>query len=111
MRILVCEDDQSIRRIIEVTLTARGHIVESSGNAPEAILLFDAAREAEEPYDLIIADIMLPGPSGYSLAGYARGSGYEGRIAALTATRPEMDNLATIDAEYWPKVEAMGDMS
>lgn len=110
MKILLCEDDQSIRRIVDVTLSPRGHVVDCAENAKEAIDLFDAAWNSDAPYELILADIHLPGPSGYSLAGYVRGRGYEGRLAALTAMGAEPDNLAQVGAEYWPKPEALGDL-
>ena len=60
--------------------------------------------------EIIITDIYMPGPSGYSLAGYARGAGYKGRIAALTGSEPELGNLATVEAEYWPKPDALGNL-
>jgi DNA-binding response OmpR family regulator len=107
MKILVCEDEQALRRIIEVTISARGHVVHGASVVSEAIALFEAAKQSGEPYDLIISDIGLPGPSGYSLAGYVRGAGYTGRLAALTASEPEMGNLASVKAEYWAKTTAL----
>ncbi len=68
MRILVCEDDQAIRRIIEITLESRGHEVILCENAGDSIKAFDDSIRDLKPFDLIIADVNLPGPSGYSLA-------------------------------------------
>ena len=110
MKILICEDEEAIRHILEVTLTPRGHVIEGAGNVPAAIKLFEEAREAGEPFDLIIADIGLPGPSGYSLAGYVRERDKDVRIAALTGSPMETGNLAQVEAEYWRKPEALGDI-
>ena len=110
MRILVCEDEQPIRRLIEITLQARGHTVDLTEGVMQGREQFDLSLENGEPYDLIITDVLMPGPSGFSLAGYVRGRGYQGRLAMLTGSPPEYANMATVGAEYWPKVEAMGNL-
>lgn len=112
MKILVCEDDVSTREIIRVTLSPRGHELTITETAQEAVRAFDAARKAGKPYDLIITDIYMPGDSGFYLAGYARGLDFKGRIAALTAGEvAEMkENIAAVNAEYWPKPDAMGNL-
>ncbi len=56
MRILVVEDQDSIRRMIEALVQARGYnviAVESGGKAIELALA--------DPPDLILLDLMLPG--------------------------------------------------
>lgn len=110
MKILVCEDEQPWRQIIELTLTPRGHEVVLTENVAEAVVAFETSRTGDAPFDLIISDVRVPGPSGYSLAGYVRGAGYKGRLAMLTASEPELGNLASVKAEYWPKQKALGDL-
>ncbi len=56
MRILVVEDQDSIRRMIEALVQARGYEVRAVASGVKAI---DAA--STEPPDLVLLDLMLPG--------------------------------------------------
>jgi DNA-binding response OmpR family regulator len=56
MRILVVEDQDSIRRMIEALVQARGYDVVAVASGTKAI---DVAMT--EPPDLVLLDLMLPG--------------------------------------------------
>lgn len=56
MRILVCEDQDSIRRMIEALVQARGYEVTAVASGTKAI---DVA--ATDPPDIVLLDLMLPG--------------------------------------------------
>jgi CheY-like chemotaxis protein len=56
VRILVVEDQDSIRRMIEALVHARGYEVTAVASGAKAI---DAA--ATDPPDLVLLDLMLPG--------------------------------------------------
>jgi DNA-binding response OmpR family regulator len=56
MRILVIEDSDAIRRLIETLVGARGHEVEGVSSGAKGI---DAA--VSRPPDAILLDLMLPG--------------------------------------------------
>ncbi|MGK3991534.1 response regulator [Sorangium sp. So ce136] len=56
MRILLCEDQDSIRRMIEALVGASGHEVVGVGTGPEAV-----ERALTEPFDVLLLDLMLPG--------------------------------------------------
>ena len=56
VRILVVEDQDSIRRMIEALVQARGYEVTAVASGTKAI---DVA--ATEPPDLVLLDLMLPG--------------------------------------------------
>lgn len=56
MRILVVEDQDSIRRMIEALVQARGYEVEAVASGTKAI---DVAMT--RPPDLVLLDLMLPG--------------------------------------------------
>jgi CheY-like chemotaxis protein len=56
MRILVCEDQDSIRRMIEALVHARGHEVTAVASGTKAI---DVA--STDPPDIVLLDLMLPG--------------------------------------------------
>ncbi|KKM09551.1 transcriptional regulator [Clostridiales bacterium PH28_bin88] len=61
-RILLVDDEQSIRRIVEQTLSKEGFEVVSAGDGMEAQEKFQKVSP-----DLVILDIMLPGIHGFEL--------------------------------------------
>lgn len=56
MRILVCEDQDSIRRMIEALVQARGYEVTAVASGAKAL---DLALQS--PPDMMLLDLMLPG--------------------------------------------------
>jgi CheY-like chemotaxis protein len=61
-RILLCEDDASIRLTVKDMLESRGYVVIDVGSAETAI---EAYRR--ESIDLLVTDLILPGTSGIDL--------------------------------------------
>lgn len=66
-RILVIEDDTDINQLIQTILIKEGYEVTAAFSGTEGKLLFDL-----QPFDLILADLMLPGMSGEELIPYLR---------------------------------------
>jgi two-component system, cell cycle response regulator CpdR len=62
-RILIAEDDESMRRFLASALGRVGHEVDSVGDGLSAEFAVKA-----KPYDLLIADIVMPGIDGIELA-------------------------------------------
>jgi DNA-binding response OmpR family regulator len=56
MRVLVVEDQDSIRRMIEALMSARGHTVTAVSSGVKAV---DVA--ITDPPDIVLLDLMLPG--------------------------------------------------
>jgi CheY-like chemotaxis protein len=56
MKILVVEDQDSIRRLIEALVTGRGHAVTGVANGAKAL---EAAMH--DPPDIVLLDLNLPG--------------------------------------------------
>lgn len=93
-KILVVEDEVTVRRVIRQYLEREGYKVIESDNGGEALSLL----HAEEP-DLLILDIMLPGIDGYSITRALRRPIDESRvqnipIIMLTARTDEADRIA-----------------
>ncbi len=62
MKILVVEDDEAMRSLLKDLLDEEGFAVESVSNG------FDALRKLmDQPFDLIITDIQMPGLTGLDL--------------------------------------------
>jgi CheY-like chemotaxis protein len=63
-RILLAEDDESVRAFVARALQHRGHSVEEAEDGLEALELLDVGAR----YDLLITDIVMPGLDGIALA-------------------------------------------
>jgi two-component system, cell cycle response regulator CpdR len=62
-RILVADDEESLRHFLSRALTARGHEVVTVGAGTEAL---DAL--AQGPFDLLLSDVVMPELDGIALA-------------------------------------------
>ena len=61
-RILVVDDDESLRWVTQAQLQQSGYQVDAAANGKEAL-----AAIHENPPDLVITDLMMPGMSGVEL--------------------------------------------
>lgn len=66
-RILLAEDDSSMRQFLVMALQRAGYSVDDVGDGAEAL---EALRNVR--YDLLLADIVMPGVDGIELARQAR---------------------------------------
>lgn len=67
MNILIVEDEPAINRLIQINLEDEGYTCTCAFDGRKAAELIE-----ENPYDLILLDIMLPGINGYELMEYIR---------------------------------------
>lgn len=56
MRVLVCEDQDAIRKMIETLVGSSGHEVVGVATGAKAVEL-----ASTEPFDILLLDLMLPG--------------------------------------------------
>ena len=68
-RVLLVEDDPSIREVTSLGLRGAGLAVATAADGREALVRFRA-----EPYDLVVLDVMLPGLGGLEVCGEIRRS-------------------------------------
>jgi DNA-binding response OmpR family regulator len=93
MRVLVVDDEQAVCRSVEKILMRKGHTVEKTQTAGDAI----RALQANPAFDIILADLMMPQVSGLDLLRMAHGrwpaipivimTGYASIASAIEATR------------------------
>jgi DNA-binding NtrC family response regulator len=89
-RVLVVEDDKSVRRTLERVLESEGHEVESEGDGERA-----AARLAANPPDIMLLDLGLPSRDGLEvLAGMAAMPSPRPPVIVVTA-RDDMESTVT----------------
>ncbi len=88
-RILVVEDEDTIREFVLINLRRAGYEVEEAATGEDALRRF----EEGERYDIVLLDINLPGIDGLSVCKTLRArSPYLG-IMMLTARTQEMDRI------------------
>jgi len=80
LTILVVDDDDNLRSLARLLLTAMGHqpVLVPDGIQGEALAL-------ETQPDLILLDIMLPDQSGYQTCTNLRAKGFTGQIFLISA--------------------------
>lgn len=92
-RILVIEDEDSIRRLISYDLKISGYDVDNASDGLEGV-----NKALEGGFDVIIVDWMLPSKDGLSIVKELREAKIESIIIMLTAKDEETDILESFDA-------------
>jgi len=67
MKILLVDDDSSVRRVLQFKLQKRGYVVETAADGGAAIVLL-----REQPFDLLLSDIRMPKMDGIELLSQAK---------------------------------------
>jgi DNA-binding response OmpR family regulator len=86
--ILVAEDDRHILFGLVDTLESEGYQVTPTSDGEEALDLFK-----NNPFDLVLLDIMMPGKSGYDVCREIRSTDEDIPIIILTAKGEEIDKV------------------
>ena len=89
--ILVVDDEAPMRKYLAANLTARGYEVLTAVDGSEAFKLID-----ERPIDLLILDIMMPGPDGMAVLEAVRRD-MELPVIVLSARGREADKVEALD--------------
>jgi two-component system, OmpR family, KDP operon response regulator KdpE len=91
-RILLVEDDESLRLALALTLRARGHHVVDVGGGNAA-----ATSIEHHSFDIVVLDLGLPDMDGVDLIRHIR-VGRDVPIIVLSARRDEVDKVRALDA-------------
>lgn len=78
-RILVVDDDRTIRNLLDTFLSALEFEVKTAGNAYDALNLF-----INEKFDLVLSDIQMPGMDGWELASNIKKTSLETPVILIT---------------------------
>jgi DNA-binding NtrC family response regulator len=100
-KVLVVEDDPDIRKILEMFLTEKGFRVKVAEAAPRALEML-----SEEPIDLILSDVRMPGMSGLDLLRHLKERDPEIQLVLMSAYSSVKDAVEAIQlgaADYVEK--------
>ncbi len=86
-KIMVVEDDASLREIYSIRITAEGYDVVSAGDGEEAL----AVAVREKP-DLILSDVMMPKISGFDMLDILRSTPETAKIKVIMMTALSADD-------------------
>lgn len=107
-RLLLVDDDDSIRTSLGRALELEGYQIEVAGDGDTALDRVDGDR-----FDAILLDVMMPGRSGLEVARELRSVGDATPILMLTARHEVTDRVAGLDAgadDYLPKPFALDEL-
>ncbi|MBF4583037.1 DNA-binding response regulator [Curtobacterium sp. MMLR14_010] len=109
MRLLVVEDDDEMRALMERGLAAEGYRVTAVENGVEALIAL-----GDNAFDLAVVDVMMPGMSGFELARRIREREDPVRILLVTARDGVDDRVFGLDAgadDYLTKPFAFAELT
>ena len=86
-KVMVVEDDASLREIYSIRITAEGYEVVSAGDGEEAL----AVAVREKP-DLILSDVMMPKISGFDMLDILRSTPETANIKVVMMTALSSDD-------------------
>lgn len=87
-KILIVDDDQDIRKLLDALLSSWGYTVKEADNGTSAIKALD-----QESFDIVVSDIDMPGISGNDLVRHCKASDRRMPIVALTAEKENACDL------------------
>ncbi len=79
-RIVIIEDDSSLRRVLEFNLQEEGYDVTAAATGEEGVRLFGELNPA-----LVITDMKMPGMDGFQVLKTVKGSGADVPVIIITA--------------------------
>ena len=100
-RIVVVDDEPDLRLLVEDYLSAHGLAVRSAASGAELDRLL-----AQEPADVLILDVNMPGEDGFAIVARLRRAGSAVGIVMLTAAgtvASRLEGLGTGADDYLPK--------
>ncbi len=92
MRVLVVEDEVRQAAALKRGLEAEGFAVDVANNGNDGLWL-----ATEQPYDVIVLDVMLPGLNGFKVCAQLRAKQIWTPVLMLTAKDGELDEAEALD--------------
>jgi CheY-like chemotaxis protein len=90
--VLVIEDDEGLRSVLELGLLSEGYRVVKAGNGREAVRI-----AAEQAPQVVLLDVGLPGLNGFDVCRELRRTGFAAPILMLTGRTDEVDRVVGLE--------------
>lgn len=91
IRIFLLEDDQDLREALESVLELEGYEVIAAADGSEAV-----SKAAENPFDIIVFDVKLPGPDGLEVFAQFKRENPDLLSVVMTGYATEQDTLRAL---------------
>lgn len=95
-RVLIVDDDPVIRELLQAYLGEEGYDVLCAGTAEQAEASLAEAEQGEQPIDLVMLDIRLPGKDGLTLTRELRVRSEVG-IILITGRNDDIDRIVGLE--------------
>ena len=97
-RVLVVEDDAALSEVVCTFLGDEGYACVPAFSGTEALLLAERVVDAEknQPFDLVILDLMRPGVPGEELVGRLRAAGVSAPVIVTSARSAVTDRVGML---------------
>ncbi len=108
MRILVVDDERSVREAVARALTLEGYAVEQAADGEEAL-----AMVRDRPPDAVVLDVLMPRVDGLEVCRRMRAAGDRTPVLMLTARDAVADRVAGLDSgadDYLVKPFALAEL-
>jgi CheY-like chemotaxis protein len=92
--ILIVDDDAPIRVLLRSILTRAGYVTREAKNGQEALEII-----AEQKFDAILLDLMMPGISGFDSLENMRNTNPEGLRSVIVVTAASDKDVRRVNAE------------
>ena len=93
MRILIVEDEPRLATVVRRGLQEQGYAVDIAHDGEDGLRLAE-----QEPYDLVLLDVLLPGLDGFTVCRRLRAARRAMPILMLTARDAVDDRVAGLDS-------------
>ena len=87
LKVLLVEDEESVRILVKEMLLLDGHVVTDVDSAEVALSVFSSSHE--EPFDLVLTDLVLAGGNGRDLIQKLGSKGFAGKSIIMTGYDPD----------------------
>lgn len=88
MRVIFVEDDALNRRVVQDMLSVIGVQMAEAEDAPTGLKML-----AQEPYDLVLMDLRMPGMDGLTAIAHQRSAEYQAQIPIIVVTADTAPDL------------------
>lgn len=104
LRLLIVDDEAAVRSSLARYLKRRGHHVETAAEGGEALAHIEAADRDGVTYDMVLADLRMPGLGGDQLLARLRerGGGWERKLIFITGDAVSTDTARILSTAGVP---------